>query len=109
MSTAPDLLPGALAYALPFEGVHICVFYDRIQASGPAVESVLLGHVLAHEIGHILEGVPNHEQSGLMKAQWTTEEQRSMKYARMMFTSADVNLIHQGLTQRALRTTTATH
>ena len=28
--TPNRLQPGALAYALPYEGTHICVFYDRI-------------------------------------------------------------------------------
>ena len=29
-STPKTFHPGALAYALPYEGVHIQVFYDRI-------------------------------------------------------------------------------
>ena len=29
--TPGDVLPGALAYALPFEGTHIVVFYDRVK------------------------------------------------------------------------------
>ena len=30
----PDFLPEALAYALPYEGTHIVVFYDRLQERG---------------------------------------------------------------------------
>jgi hypothetical protein len=36
-NTPEKQLPGALAYALPYEGTHIVVFYDRIltRAAGP--------------------------------------------------------------------------
>ena len=33
--TEETLRPGALAYALPYEGTHIVVFYDRIQRIDP--------------------------------------------------------------------------
>ena len=55
--TPRHFIPGALAYALPYEGVHIPVFYDRIRdAVPPPVVPYLLAHVLVHEIAHILEG-----------------------------------------------------
>lgn len=41
--------PGALAYALPYEGVHIEVFYDRIAQSTPD----LLPHLLALVVVHL--------------------------------------------------------
>ena len=75
MDTDPELMPGTLAYAMPFQGVTICVFYDRIRTFGERIgnfgymiETGLLGHVLAHEIGHILEGLSRHAEAGVMKA-----------------------------------------
>src|SRR5262249_16183721 len=50
------LNPGTMAYALPFEGVHIVVYYDRIKSASrdnPALRATILGHVLTHEITHI--------------------------------------------------------
>ena len=73
MATDYALLPGALAYALPFEGVHICIFWDRVHSFGTAMEVGMLSHVLAHEIGHILEGFPRHAEEGVMKAEWNKE------------------------------------
>src|ERR1700737_2681929 len=46
--TPASLLPGALAYALPYERTHIVVFYDRVRSkskSKPGTTSCLLGHV----------------------------------------------------------------
>ncbi len=55
--TPKNHFPGALAYALPFEGTHIIVFYDRVKG---AVQGMLVPHlvalVLAHEIRHVIEG-----------------------------------------------------
>lgn len=46
-------------------------FYDRVLAnSRPTGLPFLLGHVLAHEIGHILQGVERHSSAGVMKEKW---------------------------------------
>ena len=71
--TPVDLLPGALAYALPYEGVHIRVFYDRVERVVPGLTAVVLAHVLAHEIAHILQGIYRHSDSGVMKAAWAKQ------------------------------------
>ena len=56
-ATPVDQHPGALAYALPFERTHVVLFYDRVLTSAsPGVTPYLLGHVLAHEIVHMLQG-----------------------------------------------------
>jgi hypothetical protein len=53
--------PGALARALVFEGTRIEVFYERVRRMvGPRRFPSLLGHVLAHEIAHVLQGVDLH-------------------------------------------------
>jgi hypothetical protein len=55
--TAPGMKPGALAYALPYEGVHNHVFCDRVRESAPeGLEEILLAHVLAHEIAMSCKG-----------------------------------------------------
>jgi len=36
--------------------------------------SSLLGHVMAHEIGHLLQGTTQHSESGIMKARWTGQD-----------------------------------
>ena len=50
--------PDSLAYAMPYlgGGTSIHVFVERVVAMAPASRTgVVLGHVLAHEITHVLE------------------------------------------------------
>jgi len=93
-------LPNSLAYTLPYEGVHILVFYDRIQKLGGGhskQESAVLGHVMAHEIAHILQGVSRHSRTGIMKAIWSNDELREMYDKPLSFEPQDIKLIELGL------------
>src|SRR4051812_9754387 len=52
----PSLAPGALAYATPYGEGNVRVYYDRLLDAGGRnreIGAALLGHVLAHEIGHV--------------------------------------------------------
>jgi hypothetical protein len=101
-STPKDLHPGALAYALPFEGVHIVLFYDRVLSSvGANTIPTLLGHVLAHEIVHMLEGDNLHSASGVMKQRWNILDYADMQRGGLKFTLDDIELIDRGLQWRA--------
>jgi hypothetical protein len=96
--TPANLLPGALAYALPYEGLHIKVFYDRVWGvRDRSVRAMLLAHVLVHEITHVLEGIDRHSDSGVMKARWTGEDYFQMRTGALPFAPQDVALIHLGL------------
>jgi hypothetical protein len=100
--TPKEMRPGALAVALPFEGIHIEIFYDRIRAAEGFVPPDYLGHVLAHEITHILQSVARHSDSGLMKAHWDRPELVQMKdHLYLSFTNDDVDLIYAGMARRA--------
>jgi hypothetical protein len=100
--TPAGLLPGALAYARPYEGTHIVVFYDRVKNRSGSVSSVL-GHVIAHEVTHILQGLMRHSESGIMKAQWTGADYQRMTKRPLQFADEDVMLIHHGLRLREAR------
>lgn len=105
-NTPTDLQPGALAYALPYEGTHIRVFYDRItETCDKALVPSLLGHVLAHEITHILEGVIRHSAYGVMKAHWGIQDCNAMRLKPLEFTDEDIHLIYLGLAVRNARAT----
>ena len=97
--TPSSLMPGALAYALPYEGTHIVVFYDRVKKN-PGNVSILLGHVIAHEVTHIVQGVMRHSESGVMKAHWTVSDYQRMAWEPLKFTDYDVQLIQSGLGRR---------
>jgi hypothetical protein len=93
--------PEALAAARPFaeDGIGIVIFYDRL---GPALDLLyhpqfLLGHVLAHEIGHKLLGTDAHAADGLMKARWSAAEVRRMEAASMRFTPEHAEMMRANL------------
>jgi hypothetical protein len=94
--------PGALAYSKAFEGIHAVVMYGRIAETvrKPISIGTLLGHVMAHEITHLLQGVELHSDRGLMKAHWSTRDLSQMMYRLLPLTPEDVDLIQRGLANR---------
>jgi hypothetical protein len=91
----------ALAYAQSFGGVHIQVFYERLESRSSAREtSILLAHVLVHEITHLLEGTNHHSKQGVMKARWTLDDLARMSWEPLPFDPEDIRLIHRGLAIR---------
>ena len=100
--TPAKYLPGAMAFALPYQGEQITVFYDRLkQAVVPFTVPTLLAHVLVHEITHVLQGIKRHSESGVMKPHWDGDDYMAMGKKPLPFTEADVVLIHRGLAVRA--------
>ena len=96
--TAESRMPGALAYALPYEGSHITVFFDRIEKMPDP--GTVLAHVIVHEITHLLPGISRHSDTGVMKARWTGRDFGGMRVAPLPFTRVDVDLIYAGLSAR---------
>jgi hypothetical protein len=87
---------------------HIVVFYSRVcQKMSPARVPVLLAHVLAHEIAHILQGVQRHSESGLMKPQRDDADFFEMARKPLGFTEEDVDLIYRGLDARKFHAASA--
>jgi hypothetical protein len=99
-STPKTFHPGALAYALPYEGVHIEVFYDRIAQADPELVPSLMANVIVHEITHILQGIDRHSASGVMKAVWDSSDYTLMKRGMLRFTAIDVEMIRDGFAAR---------
>ena len=82
-----------LAWSNPYLKTGPCVtlLIDRVTNDirlNPMSAPLVLGHTLAHEIGHVLEGVARHSDFGLMKAHWPTQEVLAvMQYERLKFTT----------------------
>ena len=101
IDTPTEFVPGAFAFARVYEGVHITVFWDRVQRmTSSLVAGVVLGHVLVHEITHILQGIDRHSETGVMKARWTGEDFFQMTWKPLSFTPGDIYLIQRGLATR---------
>jgi hypothetical protein len=90
----PDTLAQASPYAT--SGVGITVFLDRVWAfakNQPLLQPRILGHVLAHEIGHMLRGTNAHSWTGVMKAHWDDADYRSMRTRGLTFAAEDIKAI----------------
>ncbi len=86
-------------------GYYGYAFYDRIQQMAEArrLASTLLGHVLAHEIGHLVLRSNSHSISGIMSARWTGEELRRLSEGAMFFTPHESKVMRDRLSSVALR------
>lgn len=108
--TPDKRLPGALAFARPYEGVHVDVFYDRVEAVTEGGSTpIVLAHVLVHEIAHVLQGINRHSKTGVMKACWSRQDYEQMDRAPLPFTEEDLALIQLGLAKRAGRVLSASY
>jgi len=69
-------------------GCYADLFYEPMEqlhgSKGTDIAS-LLGHVAAHEIGHLLLGSNSHAAAGIMHARWTAEELASARVGGLAF------------------------
>jgi hypothetical protein len=73
-------------------GDRITVFLDRVSDyanQNPLFMPRILGHVLAHEIGHVLQGTGRHSRTGVMKAHWDEDDYITMRSKNVEFTRED--------------------
>ena len=73
-------------------GCYADLFYEPMELlhqSNATDLASLLGHVAAHEIGHLLLGANSHSGAGIMHAHWTPEELASAKAGRMVFSGQE--------------------
>lgn len=71
------------------EGTYCDVFYNSVErlhqdwhVSLPRV----LGHTMAHEVGHVLLGTNAHSHVGIMRPNWQGQELRKVGMGAMLFT-----------------------
>ena len=62
--------------------------------------AALLGHVIAHEIGHLLLGTNEHARSGLMQARWDARARAFAMTRRLHFTDAESRKIREEVRRR---------
>ena len=71
--------------------------------TGARSEPAILAHVLAHEIGHVLQAIDRHSATGVMKAHWKGPDFADMSARPWDFTPEDVDLMRRGMSARASR------
>jgi hypothetical protein len=92
-----------MADARVFEGRQIRIFMDHIRAdSKGGHQAKAVGHILAHEITHLLQGCNHHSGAGLMKARFDAGDYLVMAKKTLPFEADDVELIRLGWAKRRL-------
>ncbi len=110
-------LPAESMGLAPGNGVnrqHIYIFYSKVQyfAQSPIcevvagnqylsrVESLILGHAIAHEIGHVLLNLEIHTDLGIMHGSWDANELREMAQGRLGFSREQREVIRTEVARR---------
>lgn len=81
------------------KGVLATVYADRIEvvSRGRIDRRLLLGRVVAHELGHLLLGVKEHSRSGLMREFWSDEQVRKNRSTDWEFSPTDRQRMRRNL------------
>ena len=93
--------------AIPEAGVAR-IFFHRVRKlvartskhTARASVAVVLGHVMAHEVGHLLLGHNSHSPDGIMHVPWDQDELVMALQGRLLFDRAQVKQIQAGVAER---------
>lgn len=80
------------------------VFCDSVREQahpGGAGFAQILGHAMAHELGHILLRTSGHAPTGLMRARWSPEDLRRAAWGQLCFTDGQAAVIRAEVAARA--------
>lgn len=70
---------------------------------------IILGCVIAHEIGHLLLGSNSHSSTGIMQPQWDRKQVRQIMMGRLLFTPGQSKFMREAArTRMGLQTQTLT-
>lgn len=61
--------------------------------------ATLLGHVMAHEIGHLLLPVNSHSSKGLMRGDWGVAQMQDARSGKLAFTETETRLMTKRLSE----------
>ena len=86
-------------------GFLASVFYDNLtvySAQRALGLSPLLGHVIAHELGHLLLGSNSHSANGIMRARWRGEELLAAEQGGLSFSFCEKKRLQIAMAARTL-------
>ena len=73
-------------------GSRVSIFYhraDELAERTHASRALLLGHLMAHEIGHLLLGSNSHSRSGIMHVPWNPSQMERASVGTLLFTKRE--------------------
>jgi hypothetical protein len=84
-------------------GQQASVFYNRVQEHSVrwgGSEGLLLGHVIAHELGHLLLGANSHATSGIMSQGWTSSTVEKALLGTLKFDARESRQMRRQIARR---------
>ena len=95
----------------------VYVFYNRVEVLAqrqvralfegsirrPATTAQVLGHAVAHEIGHLLLNLEFHTATGIMRGDWDLSDLQSAASGFLLFTPQQAEVIRTEVARRASR------
>ena len=83
--------------------VFACIHPERVKELARDAKwdlDDLLGHVVAHELGHLLLCSSAHTHAGVMRARWETEDLRGLSHAGLVFLRGQLSNVRLRAHQR---------
>jgi hypothetical protein len=98
--------PNALGFAVVAgeDSKYGSVFRDRVLAAtrrGRYSEGMLMGHAIAHELGHLLLATSAHTRYGLMAGRWRTNELDRAEVGLLQFSPGEAARLRSESLRRA--------
>ena len=89
-------------------GVRATVFFDRVQGFAernhpPCGLARFMGHVMAHEVGHLLLSRAGHSPKGLMAGPWGPKHLVQAREGTLLFTPEESARMREEVSRRAGR------
>jgi hypothetical protein len=88
----------------------VYVFYDRIESANDTQltrrdgihvpTSQTFGHVIVHEIGHVLLNMEVHSNTGIMRGGWDLKDLQEIAYGCLLFTPLQAEAIRVEVVRR---------
>ena len=107
MAEALGLPPNTFGFAFPEKkggfGTLTNVFYYRVKELSDSHgygRSLMLGHLMAHEMGHLFLGIGSHSERGIMHIPWRTKQLDRAASQNLLFTSAQARRIRVQVLER---------
>jgi hypothetical protein len=74
------------------KGCYADLFFERIvelQMKSQTRTAIILGHAMAHELGHLLLGTNSHSRDGLMRPQWNRGDLAEAARGNLLFSAEE--------------------
>ena len=81
-------------------GTYVTLYYAHLADPTthlPLSDAELLGHVIAHEVGHLLLGTDSHSHDGIMQGRWADVQLREARKGHLQFSASQAAFMRECL------------